>query len=154
MITPSACPRLLRPDRGQPQRLGLCGNVCMCDRVWRAGVGRREVTVQQNHSSAGQGMFCGQVFNFPFLYWTGHDTTLAVMWAHAGWPSTTTEGGDGCGSPHCRASSTERGSCVRVTFPFQHRSNLVHPRGQHLIPWGSLTSAKPTGPAPILRCEC
>lgn len=115
----------------------------MCDRVWRAGVGRREVTVQQNHSSAGQRDVFGQVFNFPFLYWTGHDRTLAVMWAHPGWPSTTTEGGDGCGSQHCRASSTERGgSCVRVTFPFQHRSNLVHPQGPTSHSLGQLDLCK------------
>lgn len=117
--------------------MGLCGNVCMCERVWRAGVGGREVTVQQNHSSAGQGMFCGQVFNFPFLYWPGLNLscdvglTRVAFHHHRGW-------GWSVAPQHCRASSTERGeSCVKVTFPFQHRSNMVHPKGQEEAPFFS-----------------
>lgn len=129
----------------------------MCDRVWRAGVGRREVTVQQNHSSAGQGMFFGlEVFNFPFLYWTGHDRTLAVMWAHPGWPSTTTEGGDGCGSQHCRASSTERGGHVARESPFLSNTGQPGPpQGANISFLGQLRPLQSLqGLPPILKCEC
>ena len=136
------------------------GNVrtSVCERVRRAGVGRREATGPQNHSSAGQGVFCGQVFHFPFLC---QDWTLAVMWAQPRWPSTTTEGGRGvwllntAGLPQLREGShVWKSPFLPNTGARREGPRREAPLSQHLIPWGNLTSAKPTRPAPILRCEC
>lgn len=115
-------PEAAEAGRGSAPRGWGYVRTSVCERGRRAGVGGREATVPQNHSSAGQGMFCGQVFNFPFLYWPGLNlscdvgSTKVAFHHHRGWAW-------GVAPQHCRASSAERGeSCVKVTFPFQHRS--------------------------------
>lgn len=121
----------------------------MCDRAWRAGVGRRGDSPAEPQLSR-PWMFFGQVFNFPFplLDWPMTEPSCDVGSSRVAFHHHR-EGGDGCGSQHCRASSTGERGRVRVTF-FQHRSNLVHPRGHHLIPLGQLDLCKAYRPAPIL----
>lgn len=116
-----------------PQRTGLCEDLCMWESA--EGWGGRERGDRPTEPQ----LWCG--------------LTKVAFHHHRGWVW-------GVAPQHCRASSAERGeSYVKVPFPSQHRSKKrgAKKRGtafsaSHSL--GQLDFAKPTRPAPILRCKC